>query len=246
MGAGLVPGHGHIHAAVTGLGRHAVRGPGQRDRSRNRRRCGTPPGPARCRVRGGPSRHRCGRSPHGRRRPRRTDPSPVRSSSGPLVSVTCTEPSPVRMLRASRNPRARTLPSPSLTFTVTPRGTSMRCLAEQSLIEAGALHPQHQPVVLHRPGHLGVLADDDRALEPPGDLDLAGRVLLGGDDLQGGVVGVDGEGAARQTEGPVVGFLVVPGGRPAGAEPGDENHDGTGDGDRAGRTVRVVPMVSPW
>jgi hypothetical protein len=42
------------------------------------------------------------------------------------------------MFSASANPRARTLPSPSSTVTATPRGTSIRCLTEQS-----AITPEH-------------------------------------------------------------------------------------------------------
>ncbi|MFE8944265.1 hypothetical protein [Streptomyces sp. NPDC007856] len=54
------------------------------------------------------------------------------SRPGTCAAPTVSAVSAVSTLSGSRNPCARTPPSPLSTFTLIPRGTSIRCRAEQS------------------------------------------------------------------------------------------------------------------
>ncbi len=125
--------------------------------------------------------------------PARTDPSPVRSCRGPVESVTCTGPvagTDVQRVPEAPRPYAAV---PFLHLDGDARGTSMRCLAARSATtpeQCMRSTSRSSSIFQVTSGSVPTATDPG---EPPGDLDLPGRVVVRGDDLQGGVVGVDGE-----------------------------------------------------
>ena len=89
----------------------------------------------------------------------RTEPSPVRSVQRPggvLDPHGAVARADVQRLLEALRPHAAVA---VLTVTATPRGTSIRCLAEQSATTPEQFTRSFEPVVLHRPGHLGLPAD---------------------------------------------------------------------------------------